>query len=262
MGRRNCGQTAVTVREAIHKIPPVARPLLFIVVPLVVFHQLRPARIQTPGAPSSPGSSSGKFAGESARRPRTIAAPPARRLPQDSQGDFPKPDEVRALVEQNSSFLLPKRATCPASAPPSFLERYPLFKAFRAAGYLEPGNIGDWQRESDVRVELTDSARNELGTDLREGPAEISVIVAKRTFLEVAAVEPPPQQLAPPLHDAVRVDFTWTWSATNQLAGYLDFLTATNGLAASAYVRHLPDGQWQILEIKFRDMSADLTTYR
>jgi hypothetical protein len=78
----------------------------------------------------------------------------------------------------------------------------------------------------------------------------------------VAAVEPPPQPLAPPVRDAVRVDFTWTWSATNQLAGYLNFLTATNGLAGSAYVRHLPDGAWQIIEIKFRDMSADLTLRR
>jgi hypothetical protein len=252
----------VTPREAIHKIPPVARPLLFIVVPLVLFHQLRPARIRTPQAPSSPSSTSGPAASAPARRTRTIPAAPATRLPQDSQGDFPKGDEVRAILEQNASFLAPKRATCPTSGPPSLLERYPLFRAFRAAGYLDLDTMGDWERESEARVELTDAARSQLGDDLREGPAEISVIVAKKNFIEVAAVEPPPQPLAPPVRDTVRVDFMWTWAATNPLAGYLDFLTASNGLAGSAYVRHLPDDRWQILEIKFRDMSADLTMRR
>jgi hypothetical protein len=246
----------------VHAIPPVLRPLLFLVVPLLLIHQLSSSPGDLPRERVTSVAERRAAAINAARSsPRPAATAPPARLPQDSSGDFPRAEEFRSLLEKNSAFLVPKRAACPASGVPSDLERFALFKAFRAHGYLEMESLAS-ERPDEMRVDLNAAARNELGSDLREGPAEISVIVAKKEFIDIAAVQPPPNEQAPPLRTATRIDFNWRWAPTNALARYLGFATESNGIAASAYVRRQLYGDWIILDIHFHDQSADLTIRR
>ena len=186
---------------------------------------------------------------------------PVKVRPPAPQIELPKAEEVRPLIERTETFASAKRASCPTAGPTPDIVRYPLISALRSAGYLEAEP--DSERGPDeTRVFLTPAARYDLGGDLTEDPSTITVLIARKVFLQIVSIDPPPQALPPPMRYATRVDFLWKWSATNRLAGYLNFLPGSSELSGTAYFQRQPDLSWRLAQIDLNDTTPDLTRRR
>lgn len=221
----------VELRPVVDKIPPVLRPLLLLVLPVILLHTIF---MRTPSGPPPPSLNS---------------------------ANGPSPQDARTLIEQTEVFRAKKTASFPARGRLEDLQQYPLFRAMRTAGYLSNESL-QWNGSSEIRPEANLDARTVLAADLEDDGRTIDVVVARKVFERVAGIYGPPQALPPPLQHSTRVDFTWRWSQTNRVAAFLDFLPATGQLSGTAYFLREPNMEWKLMQIDVNDVSPDLTTPR
>jgi hypothetical protein len=215
----------VQFRTIVDAIPPVLRPIVLLVLPVIVLHTLF------------------------ARSPGTAGlVPPTRKLSTNA----PKPVDAAELIGQSEAFRAPKHASFPASGRLEDLQRYPLFNALRSTRRLTSESLLWTGSSSEVQPELTADARYELGTNLTQDARDITVIIAKKEFVDIVVMEPAAQ--------STRVSFRWKWTATNHLARALD-LPLTPVVGTASFQRDA-DTRWRIVQIDVNDATPDLSRPR
>jgi hypothetical protein len=207
------------VGRIVQAIPRVARPFALLVVPLLLLHALF---MRTPsGVPDV-----------------AYTMPQPSTTDPQSTAPVPSSDQVQFLIEHDDSFSTTKHAVCTNEDPYSA-----LCTALQKHEYYVPPN-------SDFPdVDVTPEAHSALGGDLTVTKGQIDLVVARKIFVAVKSIDPPPQALAPPLQYATRVDFTWKWSATNAVSDDLGILSEATHSSGVAYLQRNPNKEWTIGQI-------------
>jgi hypothetical protein len=214
----------VQFRTIVDAIPPVLRPIMLLVLPVIVLHTMF------------------------ARSPGTALMPSPRKLSTNA----PKPVDAAELIGQSEAFRAPKHASFPASGRLEDLQRYPLFSALRSTRRLTSESLLWTGASSEVQPELTPDARYELGSNLSQDAREITVVIAKKEFVDIVVMEPGAQ--------STRVSFRWKWTATNHLARAVE-LPLTPILGTASFQRD-ENNRWRIEQIDVNDGTPDLSRPR
>jgi len=213
------------LRSLVAIVPPILRPLVFLIGPALTLHALL---LHVPDAPRRPGASA-------------YAAV-----------DAPSTGDVRRLVQESAPFQREKIATCPASGTWDEMSTNKLYNALRQGGYL----TSTYETSGDIRLQPTGKAYR-TGIDWNE--QRLKVVVGKRVLGEVMNIDPPPQPLPPPLDQAARVEFTWKWVATSSEPFVADLLPNAGNQTGTAYFRRDASGGWRLAQVIFNDITPELT---
>ena len=185
------------MREVASRVPPVARPLAFVVGPLIILHALF---MRTPDIAPTP-------------------LVPAGAVPVSGPKEPPLPsgistDTARDLVERSPQFTEEKRMTTPRYVKEDEVKNNAMLKALSESGMVTFDASGTVM--GDMKVELTRAAEIELGTDAMVDPTNITIAVAKRKMERAWGLQSGGDK------DSVAILFSWHWEAVNKVGRLLN----------------------------------------
>ena len=210
------------MKEVVKKIPTAARPVVFLVVPAVILHALfmKTPEVAPPAVPAT-------------RRAVRLAA---------LQSGVLSNEAARQIIEQSPQFDVGKRVECPRYIKEAEFKRNALAQALVKTGLAEADY--SWTSTFDIKIDMTQAAHRELGSDLTEDPGAISIVVARRKIASVYGVQWDPAEPG-----AMLVTFSWILTPANRIGKAMPLY---GGGAARAWLRKNGDA-WQVTKLDLKD---------